>query len=70
MPTAFWMRLIWRTQCLGRLPMTCGRQIKRIQKGRRHHSLQLPFWFGDLEHARVLRSMETFAARRSCRLSA
>ena len=42
-------------------PDTCIRQIKRIQElvGITHFNCS--FWFGDLEHARVLRSMELFA---------
>lgn len=42
-------------------PDTCIRQIKRIQDlvGITHFNCS--FWFGDLEHARVLRSMELFA---------
>jgi luciferase family oxidoreductase group 1 len=42
-------------------PDTCIRQIRRIQElvGITHFNCS--FWFGDLEHARVLRSMELFA---------
>ena len=42
-------------------PATCIRQIERIrdQVGITHFNCS--FWFGDLEHARVLRSMELFA---------
>jgi alkanesulfonate monooxygenase SsuD/methylene tetrahydromethanopterin reductase-like flavin-dependent oxidoreductase (luciferase family) len=42
-------------------PDTCIRQIKRIQDlvGITHFNCS--FWFGDLEHARILRSMELFA---------
>jgi alkanesulfonate monooxygenase SsuD/methylene tetrahydromethanopterin reductase-like flavin-dependent oxidoreductase (luciferase family) len=42
-------------------PDTCIRQIKRIQElvGITHFNGS--FWFGDLEHGRVLRSMELFA---------
>jgi alkanesulfonate monooxygenase SsuD/methylene tetrahydromethanopterin reductase-like flavin-dependent oxidoreductase (luciferase family) len=42
-------------------PETCIRQIKRIEElvGITHFNCS--FWFGDLEHARVLRSMELFA---------
>jgi luciferase family oxidoreductase group 1 len=42
-------------------PDTCIRQIQRIrdQVGITHFNAS--FWFGDLEHARVLRSMELFA---------
>jgi alkanesulfonate monooxygenase SsuD/methylene tetrahydromethanopterin reductase-like flavin-dependent oxidoreductase (luciferase family) len=42
-------------------PETCIRQIKRIQDlvGITHFNCS--FWFGDLAHARVLRSMELFA---------
>jgi alkanesulfonate monooxygenase SsuD/methylene tetrahydromethanopterin reductase-like flavin-dependent oxidoreductase (luciferase family) len=42
-------------------PEQCIRQIKRIQDlvGITHFNGN--FWFGDLEHARVLRSMELFA---------
>ena len=42
-------------------PDTCIRQIKRIQElvGITHFNCS--FWFGDLEHQRVLRSMELFA---------
>ncbi len=42
-------------------PDTCIRQIKRIRElvGITHFNCS--FWFGDLEHPRVLRSMELFA---------
>ncbi len=42
-------------------PDTCIRQITRIQDlvGITHFNCS--FWFGDLEHPRVLRSMELFA---------
>jgi alkanesulfonate monooxygenase SsuD/methylene tetrahydromethanopterin reductase-like flavin-dependent oxidoreductase (luciferase family) len=42
-------------------PDTCIRQIARIRElvGITHFNCN--FWFGDLEHARVLRSMELFA---------
>ena len=42
-------------------PDTCIRQIRRIRDlvGITHFNCS--FWFGDLEHARVLRSMELFA---------
>jgi alkanesulfonate monooxygenase SsuD/methylene tetrahydromethanopterin reductase-like flavin-dependent oxidoreductase (luciferase family) len=42
-------------------PDTCVRQIRRIRElvGITHFNCS--FWFGDLEHARVLRSMELFA---------
>jgi alkanesulfonate monooxygenase SsuD/methylene tetrahydromethanopterin reductase-like flavin-dependent oxidoreductase (luciferase family) len=42
-------------------PDTCIRQIRRIRElvGITHFNCS--FWFGDLEHARVLRSMERFA---------
>ena len=42
-------------------PDTCIRQIKRVQElvGITHFNCS--FWFGDLEQARVLRSMELFA---------
>ena len=42
-------------------PDTCVHQIKRIQKAVGITHFNCSFWFGDLEHARVLRSMETFA---------
>ena len=42
-------------------PDTCVRQIKRIQEAVGITHFNCSFWFGDLEHARVLRSMETFA---------
>jgi alkanesulfonate monooxygenase SsuD/methylene tetrahydromethanopterin reductase-like flavin-dependent oxidoreductase (luciferase family) len=43
-------------------PETCIRQIRRIRDlvGITHFNCN--FWFGDLEQARVLRSMELFAA--------
>jgi alkanesulfonate monooxygenase SsuD/methylene tetrahydromethanopterin reductase-like flavin-dependent oxidoreductase (luciferase family) len=42
-------------------PDTCVRQLKRIQElvGITHFNCS--FWFGDVEHPRVLRSMELFA---------
>ena len=42
-------------------PDTCIRQLKRIQElvGITHFNCS--FWFGDLEHPRVLKSMELFA---------
>jgi alkanesulfonate monooxygenase SsuD/methylene tetrahydromethanopterin reductase-like flavin-dependent oxidoreductase (luciferase family) len=42
-------------------PDTCIRQLKRIEElvGITHFNCS--FWFGDLEHPRVLRSMELFA---------
>jgi alkanesulfonate monooxygenase SsuD/methylene tetrahydromethanopterin reductase-like flavin-dependent oxidoreductase (luciferase family) len=42
-------------------PDTCIRQIRRIEElvGITHFNCS--FWFGDLEQARVLRSMELFA---------
>jgi len=42
-------------------PDTCIRQLKRIQElvGITHFNCS--FWFGDVEHPRVLRSMELFA---------
>jgi luciferase family oxidoreductase group 1 len=42
-------------------PDTCVRQIKRIQDAVGITHFNCSFWFGDLEHARVLRSMELFA---------
>jgi luciferase family oxidoreductase group 1 len=42
-------------------PDTCVRQITRIQEAVGITHFNCSFWFGDLEHARVLRSMETFA---------
>src|SRR5206468_4019995 len=42
-------------------PDTCVRQIKRIQESVGITHFNCSFWFGDLEHARVLRSMETFS---------
>jgi alkanesulfonate monooxygenase SsuD/methylene tetrahydromethanopterin reductase-like flavin-dependent oxidoreductase (luciferase family) len=42
-------------------PDTCIRQIQRVKDlvGITHFNCS--FWFGDLEHMRVLRSMELFA---------
>jgi luciferase family oxidoreductase group 1 len=42
-------------------PDTCIRQIKRIREDVGITHFNCSFWFGDLEHARVLRSMELFA---------
>ena len=42
-------------------PDTCVRQIQRIQESVGITHFNCSFWFGDLEHARVLRSMERFA---------
>jgi luciferase family oxidoreductase group 1 len=42
-------------------PDTCVRQIQRIQEAVGITHFNCSFWFGDLEHARVVRSMETFA---------
>jgi luciferase family oxidoreductase group 1 len=42
-------------------PDTVIRQIKRIEQAVGITHFNCSFWFGDLEHARVLRSMETFA---------
>ena len=42
-------------------PDTCIRQIKRIQEVVGITHFNCSFWFGDLEQARVLRSMELFA---------
>jgi alkanesulfonate monooxygenase SsuD/methylene tetrahydromethanopterin reductase-like flavin-dependent oxidoreductase (luciferase family) len=42
-------------------PDVCVRQIRRIQEAVGITHFNCSFWFGDLEHARVLRSMETFA---------
>src|SRR5688572_33157540 len=42
-------------------PDTVIRQIKRIEEAVGISHFNCSFWFGDLEHARVLRSMETFA---------
>ena len=42
-------------------PDTCIRQIKRIQQDVGITHFNCSFWFGDLAHARVLRSMELFA---------
>jgi alkanesulfonate monooxygenase SsuD/methylene tetrahydromethanopterin reductase-like flavin-dependent oxidoreductase (luciferase family) len=43
-------------------PDTCIRQIKRVEElvGITHFNCS--FWFGDLEHARVMRSMQRFAS--------
>jgi luciferase family oxidoreductase group 1 len=42
-------------------PDTCIRQIRRLQEVVGITHFNCSFWFGDLEHARVLRSMERFA---------
>ena len=42
-------------------PDTCIRQIKRVQEMVGITHFNCSFWFGDLEHPRVLRSMELFA---------
>jgi luciferase family oxidoreductase group 1 len=42
-------------------PDTCIRQIERIRDRVGITHFNCSFWFGDLEHARVLRSMELFA---------
>ena len=42
-------------------PDTCIRQIKRMQELVGISHFNCSFWFGDLEHRRVLRSMELFA---------
>jgi luciferase family oxidoreductase group 1 len=42
-------------------PDTCIRQIQRIREHVGITHFNCSFWFGDLEHARVLRSMELFA---------
>ena len=42
-------------------PDTCIRQIKRIQESVGITHFNCSFWFGDVEHPRVLRSMELFA---------
>ena len=42
-------------------PDTCIRQIKRIQEVVGITHFNCSFWFGDLEHPRILRSMELFA---------
>jgi alkanesulfonate monooxygenase SsuD/methylene tetrahydromethanopterin reductase-like flavin-dependent oxidoreductase (luciferase family) len=42
-------------------PDTCIRQIRRIREAVGITHFNCSFWFGDLEHARVLRSMEMFA---------
>jgi alkanesulfonate monooxygenase SsuD/methylene tetrahydromethanopterin reductase-like flavin-dependent oxidoreductase (luciferase family) len=42
-------------------PQTCIRQITRIKELVGISHFNCSFWFGDLEHPRVLRSMELFA---------
>jgi alkanesulfonate monooxygenase SsuD/methylene tetrahydromethanopterin reductase-like flavin-dependent oxidoreductase (luciferase family) len=42
-------------------PDTCIRQIQRVQEHVGITHFNCSFWFGDLEHARVMRSMERFA---------
>ncbi len=42
-------------------PDTCIRQIKRIQELVGISHFNCSFWFGDLEHPRILKSMELFA---------
>jgi luciferase family oxidoreductase group 1 len=42
-------------------PDTCIRQIRRIREAVGITQFNCSFWFGDLEQARVLRSMERFA---------
>jgi alkanesulfonate monooxygenase SsuD/methylene tetrahydromethanopterin reductase-like flavin-dependent oxidoreductase (luciferase family) len=42
-------------------PDTCIRQIKRLRAEVGITHFNCSFWFGDLEHARVLRSMELFS---------
>jgi luciferase family oxidoreductase group 1 len=42
-------------------PDTCIRQIRRVQEAVGITHFNCSFWFGDLEHPRVLRSMELFA---------
>ena len=42
-------------------PDTCIRQIKRLQEQVGITHFNCNFWFGDLEHKRVLRSMERFS---------
>jgi len=42
-------------------PDTCIRQIKRLRERVGITHFNCNFWFGDLEHARVLRSMERFS---------
>jgi alkanesulfonate monooxygenase SsuD/methylene tetrahydromethanopterin reductase-like flavin-dependent oxidoreductase (luciferase family) len=42
-------------------PDTCVRQIKRLQTEVGISHFNCNFWFGDLEHKRVLRSMERFS---------
>jgi luciferase family oxidoreductase group 1 len=42
-------------------PDTCIRQLKRVQHLVGISHFNCSFWFGDLEHGRVLRSMELFA---------
>ena len=42
-------------------PETCIRQIKRVQELVGISHFNCSFWFGDMEQARVLRSMELFS---------
>jgi alkanesulfonate monooxygenase SsuD/methylene tetrahydromethanopterin reductase-like flavin-dependent oxidoreductase (luciferase family) len=42
-------------------PDTCIRQIRRVRELVGISHFNCSFWFGDLEHARILRSMERFA---------
>jgi alkanesulfonate monooxygenase SsuD/methylene tetrahydromethanopterin reductase-like flavin-dependent oxidoreductase (luciferase family) len=42
-------------------PDTCIRQIRRVREQVGITHFNGSFWFGDLEHPRVLRSMELFA---------
>jgi len=42
-------------------PDTCIRQLKRVKDLVGISHFNCSFWFGDLEHGRVLRSMELFA---------
>jgi alkanesulfonate monooxygenase SsuD/methylene tetrahydromethanopterin reductase-like flavin-dependent oxidoreductase (luciferase family) len=42
-------------------PDTCIRQIKRLKQEVGISHFNCNFWFGDLEHSRVLRSMERFS---------
>jgi alkanesulfonate monooxygenase SsuD/methylene tetrahydromethanopterin reductase-like flavin-dependent oxidoreductase (luciferase family) len=42
-------------------PETCIRQIERLRRDVGITHFNCSFWFGDLEQARVLRSMELFA---------
>ena len=42
-------------------PDTCIRQIKRVQEQVGITHFNCSFWFGDMEQARVLRSMELFS---------